>query len=245
MVRPKPLLLYVVQLLKVSQQVIPSDPFFSHQGAYIYICTYLPVSSHFPLAVPSRRRRVRCYHTPHFSKGFVCLVGCLTWAFVSRSPTPWILHKKFYKQWRVRSYIYFFAAAAGCSTHTKTFRACMRTMVLPLRACFAFHVAIFQSIGLVPTDGRRRAPGVVADRAAASKSASRNDAGRTKRRGGGGTPTLAALMVVRTVCTYICVHTRSQTAVVGGRGAEKLAVLLYYRYMIAATLLKKIDSRFA
>ncbi|CAM9096938.1 unnamed protein product [Pylaiella littoralis] len=51
-----------------------------------------------------------------------------------------------------------------------------------------------QSIGLVPTDGRRRAPGVVADRAAASKSASRNDAGRTKRRSGG-TPTLAALMM--------------------------------------------------
>ncbi|CAN0524639.1 unnamed protein product, partial [Ectocarpus sp. 8 AP-2014] len=52
-----------------------------------------------------------------------------------------------------------------------------------------------QSIGLIPTDGRRRAPGVVADRAAASKNAAKNDAGRTRRRGGGGAPTLAALMM--------------------------------------------------
>lgn len=52
-----------------------------------------------------------------------------------------------------------------------------------------------QSIGLIPTSSGRRAPGVVADRQAASKSASRNDAGRTKRRGGGA-PTLAAQMLV-------------------------------------------------
>eukprot|EP00752_Nemacystus_decipiens_P004237 g3870.t1 len=52
-----------------------------------------------------------------------------------------------------------------------------------------------QSIGLIPTSSGRRAPGVVADRLAASKSASRNDAGRTKRRGGGRAPTLAAQML--------------------------------------------------
>ncbi|CAM9290157.1 unnamed protein product, partial [Ectocarpus sp. 4 AP-2014] len=52
-----------------------------------------------------------------------------------------------------------------------------------------------QSIGLIPTDGRRRAPGVVADRAAASKNAAQNDAGRTRRRGGGRAPILAALMM--------------------------------------------------
>lgn len=67
-------------------------------------------------------------------------------------------------------------------------------------ACFAPSSACFmlQSIGLVPTDGRRRAPGVAADRAAASKNASRNDAGRTKRRGGGA-PTLTALMMVKLI----------------------------------------------
>ncbi|CAN0575081.1 unnamed protein product [Ectocarpus sp. 12 AP-2014] len=53
-----------------------------------------------------------------------------------------------------------------------------------------------QSIGLIPTDGRRRAPGVVADRAAASKNAAKNDAGRTRRRGGERAPTLAAVMMV-------------------------------------------------
>ncbi|CAM9674449.1 unnamed protein product [Scytosiphon promiscuus] len=51
-----------------------------------------------------------------------------------------------------------------------------------------------QSIGLVPSDGRRRTPGVVADRAAASKSAATNDVGRTKRRTARA-PTLAALMM--------------------------------------------------
>lgn len=71
---------------------------------------------------------------------------------------------------------------------------------LPPRGVFVQSIGL--SLPLIPTDGRRRAPsiGVVADRAAASKNAAKNDAGRTRRRGGGrGAPTLAALMMVGSV----------------------------------------------
>eukprot|EP00903_Cladosiphon_okamuranus_P014368 g13339.t1 len=74
-----------------------------------------------------------------------------------------------------------------------------------------------QSIGLIPTSSGRRAPGVVADRQAASKSAAKNDVGRTKRRGGGA-PTLAAQMLEEAQAAAAAKRSPKGGGGVGGSG---------------------------